>query len=391
MIVRPGTAPSKPLTSSSRARSRIGTASSSTPCSARRTASTPRAVVHGAAGEDFVAAEETLCYLHPPAASCSSLIRRNPALRGVLLFRGLRASSTPSPGQRPGGRRERAAGAGAGRRCGPAVFIDGRRDASRRPATACATATSTPLFVRDGERVGVVTGMNLSKAVVLRRLPLDTPVRDICHFDVVAVDADDFIFDALLLMTRHNKRRVAVRIGRRIMSASSRTSTSWACSPATRSSSPAASTAPAASTISSAPAQRHPGPGRAAAPPGRQGRGDRRDHLGPQPPAVRQAVRDGRAALDPRARLPDDHGLRGPRRADRPDRPGQRPPAGRRRARRPISRRSATTSPARWTASASRPARATSWSATRSGRSRSTGFIRQLKAWVHGPRRRRPP
>ena len=53
--------------------------------------------------------------------------------------------------------------------------------------------------------------MNLSKAVVLRRLPLETPVRDICHFDVVSVDAEDFVFEALLLMTRHDKRRVAVR------------------------------------------------------------------------------------------------------------------------------------------------------------------------------------
>jgi len=67
------------------------------------------------------------------------------------------------------------------------------------------------LFVRDGGRMGVVTGMNLSKAAILRRLPLETPVRDISHFDVVAVEEDDFIFDALLAMTRHDKRRVAVR------------------------------------------------------------------------------------------------------------------------------------------------------------------------------------
>jgi CBS domain-containing protein len=53
--------------------------------------------------------------------------------------------------------------------------------------------------------------MNLSKAVVLARRSLDTRVRDVCHFDVIAVDADDFVFEALILMTRHNKRRLAVR------------------------------------------------------------------------------------------------------------------------------------------------------------------------------------
>jgi CBS domain-containing protein len=56
-----------------------------------------------------------------------------------------------------------------------------------------------------------VTGMNLSKAVVLRRLLLETAVRDVCHFDIVSVDLDDFIFEALLLMTKHDKRRLAIR------------------------------------------------------------------------------------------------------------------------------------------------------------------------------------
>jgi CBS domain-containing protein len=45
----------------------------------------------------------------------------------------------------------------------------------------------------------------------LRGLPLDTPIREACHFDIVAVDADDFIFEALLLMTKHDKRRLAIR------------------------------------------------------------------------------------------------------------------------------------------------------------------------------------
>src|SRR5215208_5855721 len=53
--------------------------------------------------------------------------------------------------------------------------------------------------------------MNLSKAVVLRRLLLETAVRDVCHFDVVSVDLDDFVFEALLMMTKHDKRRLAIR------------------------------------------------------------------------------------------------------------------------------------------------------------------------------------
>ena len=41
------------------------------------------------------------------------------------------------------------------------------------------------LFVQDGQRTGVVTGMNLAKAAVLRRLPLDAPVREACRSNVI--------------------------------------------------------------------------------------------------------------------------------------------------------------------------------------------------------------
>jgi CBS domain-containing protein len=95
-------------------------------------------------------------------------------------------------------------------RLGKAVFIDAAasiEEAGRRMRDSDINA----LFVRDGARIGVVTGMNLSKAVVLRGLALDTPVRDICRFDIVAIEAEAFIFEALLLMTRHDKRRLAVR------------------------------------------------------------------------------------------------------------------------------------------------------------------------------------
>jgi CBS domain-containing protein len=76
---------------------------------------------------------------------------------------------------------------------------------------------SNALFVRDGDRVGIITGMNLSKAVVLRRQSIQTPVRDLANFDVVAVHVGDFVSSALLLMTKYNKRRLAVRDGERFV------------------------------------------------------------------------------------------------------------------------------------------------------------------------------
>ena len=93
-----------------------------------------------------------------------------------------------------------------------AVFIDGAATIEEAGHAMQHNAANS-LFVTDGERTGIVTGMNISKAVILRRIPLETPVRDICRFEVAAVDSDDFIFEALLAMTRSKKRRIAIRQG----------------------------------------------------------------------------------------------------------------------------------------------------------------------------------
>ena len=63
------------------------------------------------------------------------------------------------------------------------------------------------IFVRDGERVGIVTKTDLADAVILRRLPL---VGDIAQHKLIDVGAEEFVTRAVTQMTRHNKRRLAV-------------------------------------------------------------------------------------------------------------------------------------------------------------------------------------
>lgn len=94
----------------------------------------------------------------------------------------------------------------------PADFIDAT-DSIETAGHRMKEIDSNALFVRDGDRVGVVTGMNLSKAVVLKALPISAPVGPITHYDVVAIAPDDFLSTALVLMTKHNKRRLAVKQG----------------------------------------------------------------------------------------------------------------------------------------------------------------------------------
>jgi CBS domain-containing protein len=168
-----------------------------------------RAVVHGAAGARFVAAEETLCYL-APRATVLALIRRNPGFAAFFYSEVSRKLEGYSRRQGPGGVDSVLRARVRDARTHPAVFIDGAQTIEAA-GHLMRERDNNALFVRDGDRIGIVTGMNLSKAVVLDRRSLDAAVRTVGHFDVVSVEQDDFIFEALILMTRHNKRRLAVR------------------------------------------------------------------------------------------------------------------------------------------------------------------------------------
>jgi CBS domain-containing protein len=168
-----------------------------------------RALVHGAAGEDFVAAEETLCHLIPRRLILN-LIHRNPTFAAFFYADVSRKLDAFAQERKSEGVESVLRARVRDARYRAAIFVDGRMTIEQ--AGHCMRDNNTnALFVRDGERIGVVTGMNLSKAVVLRRLLLETAVRDVCHFDIVSVDLDDFIFEALLLMTKHDKRRLAIR------------------------------------------------------------------------------------------------------------------------------------------------------------------------------------
>ncbi len=168
-----------------------------------------RAVVHGDAGEDFVAIEETLCLLLPREAILE-LVRSNRSF-GAFFYAEV-SQKLDALSARPGGDLSESVFAARVRdvRHCPAAFLDGTatlREAAERMYEADIDA----VFVEDGERIGVVTGLKLTRATMIQGLPAETPVRDIAQFPVVAIDADSRVVDALLIMTRGNKRRIAVR------------------------------------------------------------------------------------------------------------------------------------------------------------------------------------
>lgn len=170
-----------------------------------------RAIVQGIAGHDFIAREETLCYLLPREKTLD-LIRRNTRFGGFFY---LDLGQKLAAAERNKERRQVDTLMRA--RVGdiflhPAVFLDAA-DTIEAAGHQMRTHDTNALFVRDGTRTGIVTGMNLSKAVVLKRLPLKTPVGQVCHWDLVTIAPRDHIATALIAMTKHNKRRLAVRDG----------------------------------------------------------------------------------------------------------------------------------------------------------------------------------
>jgi CBS domain-containing protein len=172
-----------------------------------------RALLHGKSGHAFVAREETLCYTCSKGVTLG-LIQSNPRFASFF-YREI----SHKLDELVRDEEERRYGSLMRARVSelflhPPVFIDAS-DAIEAAGHLMREIDSNALFVRDGDRIGIITGMNLSKAVVLRRQPIETPVREFAHFDVVTLRPDDFVSTALLLMTKHNKRRVAVHDGKR--------------------------------------------------------------------------------------------------------------------------------------------------------------------------------
>jgi len=71
----------------------------------------------------------------------------------------------------------------------------------------------THALVRDGERLGIFTTTDLRDALLRDVPPSALAVRDVARFDLVEVDADAELFEALGLMVRHRVHRLVVRDG----------------------------------------------------------------------------------------------------------------------------------------------------------------------------------
>src|SRR5262252_7336278 len=174
-----------------------------------------RALVHDKSGHGFLAREETLCYLIPKKIALD-LIQANSRFAAFFyreISQKLDELARDEEVRRYGSLMHAKL---AELFLHPPAFV-AASDTIETAGHRMREVNSNALFVRDGERIGIITGMSLSKAVVLRRQSIQTPVRELTNFDIVSVQLDDFVSTALLLMTKCNKRRLAVHDGGRLV------------------------------------------------------------------------------------------------------------------------------------------------------------------------------
>jgi len=167
-----------------------------------------RALVQGGGSNAFVAREETLCNLLPRDVTLR-LINHN-ARFAAFFYRDISRKLDAATRQDEAARFSPLMNARVRNlSLHPAAFI-AASDSIERAAVKMREINAKALFVREGERVGIITGTDLSNAAILKRLPIETSVAGETQYDVVSVAPDDFVSMALLQMTKHNKRRVAV-------------------------------------------------------------------------------------------------------------------------------------------------------------------------------------
>jgi len=92
----------------------------------------------------------------------------------------------------------------------PTVFVEADQSIYEAVATLKAHK-ATSVLVRQGKNIGIVTDTDIREHVVLQRKSIDTPVGDIATYQLICVPYTDFLFNALLLMTKRSVKRLVVQ------------------------------------------------------------------------------------------------------------------------------------------------------------------------------------
>ncbi len=166
-----------------------------------------RALIAGYAAHRFEVHEETLAFAIPKSV-VMELIDSN-SVFGAFFFQNL--SQKFSAMAQRGGNRELQTLLTASVRDAcvkKPVFLDGSATVLDA-ALAMKEHRAKSILVRDDGRTGIFTASDC-RDIIINAVPPATPLADICRFELISSDIDDYLFNALLTMTRHTIQRVVV-------------------------------------------------------------------------------------------------------------------------------------------------------------------------------------
>jgi len=69
---------------------------------------------------------------------------------------------------------------------------------------------STSIIVDFGESYGIITDSDLRKKVIIAQKDINLPIKEIANKNLISVNIDDFLFDAIMKMIKHNIKRVVI-------------------------------------------------------------------------------------------------------------------------------------------------------------------------------------
>ncbi|WP_417583440.1 putative nucleotidyltransferase substrate binding domain-containing protein [Nitrincola sp.] len=69
------------------------------------------------------------------------------------------------------------------------------------------------VLAKKGNRYGMVTGTDLLDAVIIKNMPLESDVSEIASYRLITTDPQDYLFNALIMMTQQQIERVVVMRG----------------------------------------------------------------------------------------------------------------------------------------------------------------------------------
>ncbi|QEW05456.1 putative nucleotidyltransferase substrate binding domain-containing protein [Nitrincola iocasae] len=168
-------------------------------------------VLNGKAIHNFIAVEETICHVLP-TRTLMDLIASN-ALFADYFQQNLTAKReiVAQHGQNQDMAEFMLARIEDGTIREPLIVLEGTSivEATRMMREMKADC----VLAKKGNRYGMVTGTDLLDAVIIKSLPLDSDVSEIASYRLITTDPQDYLFNALIMMTQQQIERVVVMRG----------------------------------------------------------------------------------------------------------------------------------------------------------------------------------